>query len=96
MINSLGAKTGLYVEVVLTSLMTEAFHADVMSSMIVMGGWDRTDLPTEVDDWICHSHASGEKEDLWLLNIAQGPRTGCTVSSLGGVTLKVFQLCHHG
>ena len=62
MINSLGTKTGLYMEVVLTSLMTETFHADVMSSMIVMGGWDRTDLPAEADDWIRHSCTSGEKE----------------------------------
>ena len=84
-------------EVVLTSLMTEIFHADVMSSTIAMGGGDRIDLPVGVDDWIRSSHASGEKEDLQLLKIAQGPgyRLHCPGSD-GGVALKVFQLCHHG
>ena len=84
-------------EVVLTSLMMEAFHADVMSSTIAVGGRDRIDLPAGVDDWIRPSHTSREKEDLQLLKIAQGPgyrlhRPG----SGGGVALKVFQLCHHG
>ena len=51
----------------------EAFHADIMSSMIAMGGQDRTDLLTGADDWIRPSCASGGKEDLQLLKIAQGP-----------------------
>ena len=60
-------------EVVLTSLMMGAFHAYVMSSMIAMGGRDRTDLPMGADDWICPSRTSGEKEGLQLLKIEQGP-----------------------
>ena len=83
-------------EVVLTSLMMEAFHANVMSSTIVMGGWDRVDLPTEVDDWICPSCTFEDKEDLWLLKIAQGPGNRLHHLRPGrGVALKVFQLCHH-
>ena len=83
-------------EVVLTSLMT-AFHADVMSSAIVVGGRDRVDLPTEVDDWIHLSHASEDNEGLRLLKIAQGPGDRLHHLRPGrGVALKVFQLCHHG
>ena len=60
-ITHLGTKTGLYMEVVLMSLMTEAFHADIMSSTISMAGRDRIDLPAEADDWIRPSHASREQ-----------------------------------
>ena len=79
------------------SLMTEAFHAIVMSSAIVMGGRDRVDFPAEADDWIHPSHTSEDKEDLRLLKIAQGPRNRLHCLQPGrGVALKVFQLRHHG
>ena len=82
--NCLGVKAGLYMEVVLVSLTTEAFHANVISSTIAVGGWDRIDLPTEVDDWIRPSHASGEKDDLQLLKIVQSPGTSCTIPGPAG------------
>ena len=42
----LSAKLGLYMEVVLVSLMTEAFHADVIFSTVSMVEQDKMDLST--------------------------------------------------
>ena len=60
-------------EVVLTSLMMEAFHANVMSSTISMAEQDRIDIPTLLCNWIHPSHAYRRQESLWLVKIAQDP-----------------------
>ena len=77
-----GAKAGLYMKLVLTSLMTEALYADVMPSAIPMAGRDRIDLPVEADDWIRPSRDFGEQGRFTVTKNSTGP-WGQIAPSLG-------------